>query len=111
MGQAADVSNAESRTALMAAVAANFGGGLSILVNNVGTNIRKPTVDYSEAEYDSIMNTNLKSVYILCQLAHPLLKAAAPSVHGGSVLINIGSVAGVTAIKSGASESFQLLAS
>ena len=65
-GQAADVSNAESRAALLAAVAAQFGGGLSILVNNVGTNIRKPTVDYSEAEYDTIMNTNLKSVYLLC---------------------------------------------
>ena len=79
-----------------------FEGKLHILVNNVGTNIRKPTVEYSEAEYDSIMNTNLKSVYNLCQLAHPLLKAAAPDVHGGATLINIGSVAGVTAIKSGA---------
>ena len=52
------------------------------------------------------MNTNLKSVYNICQLAHPLLKAAAAAPgapHGGSVLINIGSVAGVTAIKSGAS--------
>jgi tropinone reductase I len=74
-------------------------------VNNVGTNIRKPTVEYSEAEYDSILNTNLKSVYHLCQLSHPLLKAGAAgpgAPHGGSVLINIGSVAGVTAIKSGA---------
>lgn len=97
------MSDAESRVALLEAVRAHFGGaGLSILVNNVGTNIRKPTVEYSEAEYDTIMNTNLKSVYLLCQLAHPLLKAAAPTVHGGSVLINIGSVAGVTAIKSGA---------
>ena len=62
-------------------------------------------VEYSEEEYDRIMNTNLKSVYNLCQLAHPLLKAAAiapGAPHGGSVLINIGSVAGVTAIKSGA---------
>lgn len=77
-------------------LSALFGGSLHVLVNNVGTNIRKPTTEYTEVEYDSIMNVNLKSVYNLCQLAHPLLKAAA-----GSVVINIGSVAGVTAIKSG----------
>lgn len=82
-------------------VRALFGGSLHVLVNNVGTNIRKPTTEYTEAEYDSIMNVNLKSVYNLCQLAHPLLKAAA----NGSVVINIGSVAGVTAIKSGEKDS------
>lgn len=85
-------------------IRALFGGQLHILVNNVGTNIRKPTTEYSEAEYDSIMSVNLKSVYNLCQLAHPLLKAAATAPgapHGGSLVVNIGSVAGVTAIKSG----------
>lgn len=29
-------------------VSAAFGGSLNILVNNAGTNIRKPTVEYSE---------------------------------------------------------------
>ena len=31
---------------------------MDILVNNVGTNIRKPTIEYSEDEFERIMTTN-----------------------------------------------------
>jgi Tropinone reductase 1 len=33
-------------------------GKLDILVNNVGTNIRKPTIEYSAEEFETIMTTN-----------------------------------------------------
>ncbi|XP_020594288.1 tropinone reductase homolog At5g06060-like [Phalaenopsis equestris] len=65
-------------------------------INNVGTNIRKPTVDYSEEEYSLIMNTNFDAAFHTCQLAHPLLKSS----RMGSVVF-ISSVAGVVAISSG----------
>ena len=42
------------------AAAATLGPQLHILVNNVGTNIRKPTVDYTPAEYLQLMATNLE---------------------------------------------------
>ena len=84
--------------ALMKEVEAYFGGSLDILVNNVGTNVRKPTVEYSEEEYDHIMNTNLKSVYKLCQRSFPYLKN---SMEGSTSIIMIGSVAGLTGIRSG----------
>lgn len=42
------------------------------------------------------MNTNFESVYHLCQLAHPLLKAS-----GAGSIVLISSVAGVVAISSG----------
>ena len=101
-GVAMDVSDAAARKTLIDALKDANGGKLDILVNNVGTNIRKPTVEYTEAEYDAIMNTNLKSVYNICQLAHPLLKKAAEGqAQGGACIVTIGSVAGVTAIKSG----------
>lgn len=58
-------------------------------VNNVGTNIRKPTVAFTPEELDFVLSTNLRSAYHLCQLAHPLLKAAG----GASVMFN-SSVAG-----------------
>ena len=75
-----------------------FGGSLDILVNNVGTNTRKPTIEYTESEYDHIMNTNLKSVYKLCQRSHSYLKNSA---EGSASIIMIGSVAGLTGIRSG----------
>lgn len=66
-------------------------------VNNVGTNISKPSADFSEEEYDKIQNTNLKSTFRACQLAYPMLKAAQ-----NSCIVMIGSVAGGPAsIKSG----------
>ncbi|KAG4934964.1 hypothetical protein JHK85_049883 [Glycine max] len=45
-------------------------------VNNVGTNVRKPTIEYTAEEYSKLMATNLDSAYHLSQLAYPLLKAS-----------------------------------
>lgn len=95
-GGAYDVSTAEGRKALMDAVSITFDGALDVLVNNVGTNIRKPTSDYSEDELQFLFSTNLQSAFNLCQLARPLLTKAG----GGSILMN-SSVAGVVAIRTG----------
>lgn len=95
-GMAVDLSDSEARRAVMEQVAGSFVGRLDVLVNNVGTNVRKPTVQYTQEEYHNIMDVNLRSTYHLCQLAHPLLKKG-----GSSCVVNVGSVAGVTAIKSG----------
>ncbi|KAG4920306.1 hypothetical protein JHK82_049263 [Glycine max] len=65
-------------------------------VNNVGTNFRKPTVEYSAEEYSELMTVNLDSGYHLCQLVYPLLKA---SVKGSIVFIS--SVAGVVSLGTG----------
>ena len=65
-------------------------------VNNVGTSFRKPTVDYTAAEYSTIMTTNLESAYHLCQLAHPLLKAS-----GVGSIVFVSSVAGVVSLGTG----------
>lgn len=95
-GIAVDIADSDSRRALLEQVAGSFLGRLDVLVNNVGTNVRKATVAYSEEEYDHITSVNQKSMYHLCQLAHPLLKKAETGC-----IINVGSVAGVTGIKSG----------
>lgn len=69
---------------------------LIMQVNNVGTNRRKPTTEYSADDYSFIMSTNLESAYHLCQLAHPLLKAS-----GLASIVFISSVSGVVGISSG----------
>ncbi|KAF4363502.1 hypothetical protein F8388_016465 [Cannabis sativa] len=65
-------------------------------VNNVGTNMRKPTIEYTSEEYSFVLGTNLDSVYHLCQLSHPLLKAS-----GVGNVVFISSVAGLVDIGSG----------
>lgn len=40
---------------------------LDILINNVGTNIRKGTVDYTPEEFHKVIDTNLNSVFLLTQ--------------------------------------------
>lgn len=95
-GIAADVATSDGRQAIARQVKEAL-GGLDILVNNVGTNIRKKLLDYTEDEYMSIFQTNLTSVFEMCRLAYPLLKA-----QGNSSIVNVGSVAGLTAVRTGA---------
>ena len=88
----------EKATSLLAEEGGGGGGGggiggggggsgsvqLSILVNNAGTNIRKPTVAYTGEEFASVMATNFESAFHLSQLAHPILKAASAGVGAGT---------------------------
>ncbi|KAG5139489.1 hypothetical protein JHK84_033257 [Glycine max] len=75
-GSVCDVSVPHQREALMESVSSLFHGKLNILINNVGTNIRKPVTDFTSAEFSTLIDTNLGSVFHLCQLAYPLLKAS-----------------------------------
>ncbi|WP_188006690.1 SDR family oxidoreductase [Sporosarcina sp. ANT_H38] len=44
-------------------------GKIDILVNNAGIQRRSPAVDFSEMDWDDVINVNLKSVWLLCQQA------------------------------------------
>ncbi len=95
-GIAADVATSDGRQVIFEQAHEAL-GGLDILVNNVGTNIRKKALDYTEEEYTSIFQTNLTSVFEMCRLAYPLLKAG-----DRSSIVNVGSVAGLTSVRTGA---------
>jgi 2-deoxy-D-gluconate 3-dehydrogenase len=62
-------------------------GRLDILVNNAGTNIRKQPQEYSLDEYNTVLETNLTSAFLLSQAAYPAMVRA-----GGGKIINIGSM-------------------
>ena len=70
---------------------------LSLLVNNVGANVRKKTLDYGEEELRLLFETNVVSAFELCRLAHPHL-----SEHANAAIVNIGSVSGLTHVRTGA---------
>lgn len=71
-------------------------GKLDVLVNNVGTNIRKSFVDYSEEEYRKLFEVNLFSMLDLTKQSFPLLKNSS-----NASVVNIASVAGSLDVQSG----------
>jgi len=95
-GSAADLSRAGDRNGLMDSLKSHW-SRLDILVNNVGTNIRKKAVEYSADEYDTIMGTNLRPAFEICQQAYPLLKKSK-----AASVVNIVSVAGLAHMRTGA---------
>ncbi|KAJ0021047.1 hypothetical protein Pint_32724 [Pistacia integerrima] len=96
-GTVCDVSSSVAeREKLMNEVSSLFNGKLNILINNVGTNICKPTEEYKAEEFSFIMATNFESAYHFCQLAHPLLKSS-----GAGSIIFISSVCGVVSVNVG----------
>ena len=64
-----------------------FTGSLNALVNNAAVQVSKPMLQTSVEEWDSVMASNLRSVFLGVKLAHPLFKAA----RGGAV-VNVSSV-------------------
>ncbi len=71
-------------------------GPISILVNNAGIGVFGPAHEKSEADWDRVLNTNLKSVFLVS-------KAVVPSMihHGRGDIINISSLAGKNAFAGG----------
>jgi len=62
-------------------------GGLHVLVNNAGTIRRNNSIDFTEADWDAVMDVNLKSVFFLSQAA---ARHMIPG--GGGKIINIASM-------------------
>ncbi len=92
---AADVSTEEGRKAILRAVETEL-GGLDLLVSNVGTNIRKKALEYTEAEIAHIFQTNLFASFGLARACHPWLKQS-----GSGRVLFVGSIAGERAIPTG----------
>jgi 2-deoxy-D-gluconate 3-dehydrogenase len=80
-------------------------GGLDILVNNAGIIRRDDAVDFSEADWDAVIDTDLKSLFFLCQAAgrHMIARGSGKIVNIASLLSFQGGirVPSYTAAKSG----------
>lgn len=86
-GMVVDVTRTKELPAFFEAVAKRH-GRLDILVNNAGTNRRAPALEYTEQDWDTVMDLNLKSVFFCCQAAGRIMKA-----QGGGKIINTASLA------------------
>ena len=84
----ADVSKAEDVHKMFDKIAEAF-GRLDILVNNAGITPRRPFGDCDEEYWDKLLGINLKSVYLCCKRALPLMPR-------GAVILNISSIHATT---------------
>lgn len=62
-------------------------GYLNALVNNAAVQVAKPLLETSVEEWDEVLASNLRSVFIAIKLAHPLFLAAS-----GGAVVNVSSV-------------------
>ncbi|WP_118138659.1 SDR family NAD(P)-dependent oxidoreductase [Oceanicella sp. SM1341] len=83
-----DVARRDECLAAIAAVEAEF-GRLDGLVASAGFNRRRPPQELSEADWDAVIDANLKGTFLLCQAAFPLL-----SRRGGKV-VTVGSMTSI----------------
>jgi 2-deoxy-D-gluconate 3-dehydrogenase len=60
---------------------------IDVLVNNAGINIRKLPQELSSAEYDEVLEVNLRSAFLCSKAVYPAMREA-----GGGKIINIGSM-------------------
>lgn len=81
----ADISHPES-VARIFQQAQNFHPSLDALVNNAAVQVAKPVLETTVAEWDAVMASNLRSVFLFAKLAHPLLK-----INSGAI-VNVSSV-------------------
>ena len=109
----ADLGSKPDYTAIVGEITGKL-GGLNVLVNNAGIIRRANAIDFTEADWDAVLDVNLKSVFFLSQAA-----ARHMIPNGGGKIINIASmlsfqggirVPSYTASKSGIAGLTRLLA-
>jgi NAD(P)-dependent dehydrogenase (short-subunit alcohol dehydrogenase family) len=87
-----DITSAADVARLAAEVTAAC-GSIDILVNNAGTNIRGKVTELSEADWDTVVDTNLKGPFLCSKAIGPQMVA-----RGWGRVINLGSIMSVVAL-------------
>ncbi len=87
-----DQTDSASVTAAVEQVESGF-GPIEILVNNAGIAVDKPIFETTEADWDSVLDTNLKGAWLM---AREVARRMADAKRGGCI-VNIASILGLTA--------------
>jgi Tropinone reductase 1 len=91
----ADLTEAEERLAVFDWIA-DLGAPLSLLINNAGGNQPGATLDYRANDVERILGLNTVAAFEMCRLAHPQLVQ-----HANAAIVNVGSVSGITHVRTG----------
>lgn len=87
-----DVRDAASVRAAVDGALAAF-GHIDILLNDAGVNVRKPTLELSEEEWDRVIDTNLKGSFLVARAVAPQMIA-----RGRGKVINVSSIFGAVGL-------------
>jgi NAD(P)-dependent dehydrogenase (short-subunit alcohol dehydrogenase family) len=88
-----DVAVASEVGQMVAATLDRF-GRIDVVINNAGISpVHKELQDLTEAEWDRVLDVNVKGVFLVCRAVAPTLIGQA-----GGVIVNIASIAGVLPI-------------
>lgn len=90
---AADVTKASEVAAMAGAIEIGLGGPVDILINNAGINIRGSLSDLTEAEFDAVLDVNLKAPFLVAKQLAPAMAA-----RGWGRVINLGSILSVIGV-------------
>jgi 2-dehydro-3-deoxy-D-gluconate 5-dehydrogenase len=85
----ADLAQADQVERVAAEVLDRF-GRIDILFNNAGINIRKPPQELTLDDWQTVLDVNLTSAFLLSKAVYPAMKRA-----GGGKIINIGSMTSI----------------
>src|SRR5262245_51206061 len=89
---AVDLAVSDQATRLVAEAESAL-GPLDILINNAGINIRGASEELSEADWDAVVDTNLKAPFLLARAAGPAMAR-----RGWGRIVNLGSILSVIGI-------------
>jgi len=92
-GYVCDVRDGDACRATLAEVVARF-GGLDVLVGNAGVVFGTPLAEIAPAEYDLVMDVNLRGNFQMAQAAAPHMKAPEVKARGGGAIVLVSSIAG-----------------
>ncbi len=82
----ADISD-PAEVAMIFDHAEGFTDTLDALINNAAYQVVKPLLETTVEEWDAVMSSNLRSVFLAAKLAYPLLEN-----RGGGAIVNVSSV-------------------
>ena len=90
LAQRIDVTDESAVDAAFASVTARY-GRVDVLVNNAGIALRRPTVELSRVDWQSVLDVNLTAVFLCCRAA---ARAMIPA--GGGSIVNVSSIMGLS---------------
>jgi NAD(P)-dependent dehydrogenase (short-subunit alcohol dehydrogenase family) len=85
----ADVSRPADVSALTGAAVDTF-RSLDVLINNAGVNVDRPLLDMTEEDWDVVVDTNMKGVFLCAQAAARVMLR-----QGGGQILNVGASTGI----------------